>query len=119
MIRFGEISICSKTKTIKRGGVLIVNGGKRHGSAGEPTKRRFEFLKHLLLSAPRGLTADEAFDLVYGHDAGGGPDAGRHVLQIMICQWRRRGLLRRALLREVKERRIGRVYYSVVPIDVV
>jgi len=119
VIRFGDFTICSRTKTITRGGVAIVTGGRRRGSAGEPTVRRFEFLKHLLLAAPRGLTADEVFDRVYGHEADGGPDAGPHVLPIVLCLWRQRGFLRRAHLRVVKERRVSRIYYSVVPADVV
>ena len=118
MIRFGEISICSTTKTITHRGVKIVERVRR-GSPGRPPVKRFEFLKHLLLAAPNGLTAHEVFDRVYGDDPSGGPEVGAHMLAVVVCMWRSRGILRCMQFRLIKERRVGRIYYSVVPIDVV
>lgn len=58
-------------------------------------------------------TRDYLFTLVYGHDAGGGPNQGPNVLNVRICQWRSE--FARMDLEWVSERRASVAYWQLVP----
>lgn len=115
MIRFGGIEICSVTKTI-RNGSLVMDCTANKGSRGGPAATaRFKAFKWLLCADGNGLSRAALFDLVYGDDPNGGPECGLNVFDVSFCQsW---GTAMRQL--EValkKEKRAGQVYMRMVPV---
>ena len=113
MIRYGNISICSKTRT-------ITHGARRHGfinpTNGRPAHIRFKTIKHLLLADANGLTREQLFDHIYGDDVEGGPETGIHVFDVWFQQWV--PLLKKLHLKIHREKRSGMMYLRLIP-DVV
>ena len=78
MIRIGDIEIDRANVIIRHRGVDVPlrNGGSYY--------RRKELLFHMILGGPQSLVA--LFEVVYGDDPEGGPEAGLAVNRIMFKQ---------------------------------
>ncbi len=82
MIRFGTVTIDTKTRTITNGARSRQWMNNCNDSRGRLIM--FRMMKHLLLSS--GITANELFTLLYGDRADGGPLEGDHIIHIHLAQ---------------------------------
>ncbi len=82
MIRFNDIEIDRKTKSISRNGVRVFWGDQCAPS--RTCGVSFRIAQHLLLSG--GMSLGEMFDRVYEDHDEGGPLTGPKQVAVMMCQ---------------------------------
>src|ERR1700753_1396330 len=85
MIHFGQITICSASKTIWNGVHELRCASGANG--GPEAVARFKTFKYLLCANGNGLAVTKLFELVYGDDPEGGPVMGTHIFYVHFANW--------------------------------